>query len=219
MWHKLWPSPPLSLAGWCAGRCVDRARHRDGWVSFCVSWPHNDCLLLEDIRENDLGHAAARPHLLAPSSTVYFSGWSLGVASSDPIKSASPTSSPPLHWWFQDQRGYSSSATCVAQTLWREEGGNREPEEDDWPSACRFYHPTFLLRTSLRRWCYRRCGLHCLARIGWIINAPSLPCWLASSKLLYSIFPYCNHALSWWITPSGSIYMQAMRHSGEKPSA
>lgn len=89
---------------------------------------------------------------------------------------------------------------CCSDPLerWR---GNREPEEDDWPSARRFYHPTFLLHTSLRSRCYRRCRLHCLALVWWIINTPSLPCWLAFSKLLYSIFPYCNHALSWWITP------------------
>lgn len=42
--------------------------------SFCLLWPHDDCLFLQDIRENDLGHAAARPHLLAQRSTVCCSG-------------------------------------------------------------------------------------------------------------------------------------------------
>lgn len=47
------------------------------WVvmdeSFCILWAHNECLFLQDIRENDLGHAAARPHLLARRS-ISFSG-------------------------------------------------------------------------------------------------------------------------------------------------
>lgn len=33
--------------------------------SVCILWPHSDGLVLQDIRENDLAHAAARPHLLA----------------------------------------------------------------------------------------------------------------------------------------------------------
>lgn len=42
--------------------------------SFGVLWPHNDRLFLQNIRENDLGHAAARPHLLAQRKTVCCSG-------------------------------------------------------------------------------------------------------------------------------------------------
>lgn len=72
LWHKLWPSPPLSQAGLCGGRCADRAVMDE---PFCALWPHRDRLFLQDIRENDLGHAAARPHLLAQSSTVCCSGW------------------------------------------------------------------------------------------------------------------------------------------------
>lgn len=57
--------------------------------SFCLLWPRNDRLFLHDIRENDPGPAFARPHLLAQRNTVCCLRPSLGVASSDPIKSAS----------------------------------------------------------------------------------------------------------------------------------
>lgn len=36
---------------------------------YCVLWPRNDCLFLQDIKENDLGWAAARPYLLAQRNT------------------------------------------------------------------------------------------------------------------------------------------------------
>lgn len=39
---------------------------------YCVFWPHNDCLFLQDIKENDLGWAAARPYLLAQRNTLLY---------------------------------------------------------------------------------------------------------------------------------------------------
>lgn len=45
------------------------------WMILCILWPRDDCLFLQDIRENDLGCAAARPPLLVEKSTVGCSGW------------------------------------------------------------------------------------------------------------------------------------------------
>lgn len=47
----------------------------------CILWPDNDCLFLQDIRRKDLGHAAARPHLLAPRSTSFSGRVFWGVSS------------------------------------------------------------------------------------------------------------------------------------------
>lgn len=60
----------------------------------CILWPDNDCLFLQDIRRNDLGHAAARPHLLALRSTS-FSGRVWECHPDDLITRASRLSSSP----------------------------------------------------------------------------------------------------------------------------
>lgn len=65
----------------------------DGWVCLSVLWPFKERLFLQESRENDLGHAAARPHFLAGGGRRVLLGSRLGVASGDPIKSVSPSSS------------------------------------------------------------------------------------------------------------------------------
>lgn len=99
----------------------------------CILWPDNDCLFLQDIRRNDLGHAAARPHLLALRSTS-FSGRVWECHADDLITSASRFSSSPLPWRFQHQRGYSSSVTWCSGLTERA----RERVEIKQPASRRF---------------------------------------------------------------------------------
>lgn len=91
--------------------------------SLCILWPYNDCLFLQDIRENDLGRACCQTSLIGTEEHIFLI-WVSGTSSSDPIMSASFCSFPLLHWWFQDQR-------------------ETEKGEIKWLLACSFYLPTW----------------------------------------------------------------------------
>lgn len=117
------------------------------WMSLSAyCGPQSDCLLLQDIRWNDLGHAAKRPHLLSLRNKCFSGQRCLAV----PLQSRPQSSNPPLCRRFRDQRGYLSSATCDVQTL------RRERWEMEWPSAQSFYLPTW--NFYFTQACYhRRC--------------------------------------------------------------
>lgn len=91
--------------------------------SLCILWPYNDCLFLQDIRENDLGRGCCQTSLIGTEAHIFLI-WVSGTSSSDPIMSVSFCSFPPLHWWFQDQR-------------------ETQKGEIKWLLACSFCLPTW----------------------------------------------------------------------------
>lgn len=159
------PAPRLHKAGPCSSRCGDGAAGAQqgglGTVMdepLCILWPDNDCWFLQDIRQNDLGHAAARPHLLALRSTS-FSGWVWECHPDDLITSASSFSSSPLQWRFQHQRGYSSSVTWRSDLTESERGreGEWERPEIKHPTSCFFLSSNLKFSISHTRCYYTRC--------------------------------------------------------------